>query len=510
MYVVTGEEMRQIDRYTMDQIGMSEELLMENAGQAFVRHLVSSLSQSDDILVLIGAGNNGGDGFVIARLLLEQGFKVKTWVIPPEEHIKGTAKLHMNLYRHCGHPVSNYQTGEAQFSDELKDCSVVVDALLGTGIKGSLREPYVKVIEQVNKARKRVISVDIPSGLLASESGGERIGILADETYTLQAPKLSAFLYPGAGNYGELHILDIAIPKRSFEEVSPHRHLITEKKVQATLPQRLGHIHKGQAGRALVIGGADTMPGAPTLTTGACLRAGAGLVTTVIPSRIKYSVSQKITESTFLFLKDRDGEMTKKALEEDIPFEQFDGIAVGPGLGRKIAKSVHPLLYGFSGPAVIDADGLFHMSKELHLWSEKPRQSPTIITPHPGEMAMLTGCTIEEVEKRRFQCSREFALKYGVYVVLKGPFTIVTTPKGDQWVNTTGNASLAKGGSGDVLTGIILAFLLQHSTVTDAICNAVHIHGKLADKMLETHDIISVNASDLILTLPEVLKSYRY
>jgi len=510
MYVVTDGEMHQIDRYTMDQIGMSEETLMENAGQAFVRRLLASISKKEKLIVLIGAGNNGGDGFVIARLLAENGYNLETWVIPPEERIKGTSRSHMEIFKRCGHSFISYERHREEFENSVKDGSVIIDALLGTGMKGRLRPPYLEVIRTINESDKRVVSVDIPSGISSTEGGEDTVAIFAHETFTLQAPKVSRFIYPGATNYGDVHTVDIGIPKLAFSEIAPGKRVITDQKVRGTLVKRAADTHKGKVGRALVIGGSQTMTGAPALTTGACLRAGAGLVTMAVPSCNHPVVSTLTTESTFLLLKEDNGEVSSKALLEDIDYHQFDGIAIGPGLGRGTAKSIFDSVQSFQGPVVIDADGLYHMSKELHRWLEKPRPVATVITPHPGEMAMLTGLTVSELEKNRFECSRDFAKKYQMYVVLKGPFTIVTTPNGDQWVNDTGNASLAKGGSGDVLTGIILALLLQQSSVIDALCNAVHIHGKLADKMLETHDMLSVNASDLVHSLPRVLRSYRY
>ncbi|WP_416148584.1 NAD(P)H-hydrate dehydratase [Salipaludibacillus sp. HK11] len=510
MYVVTGGEMHQIDRYTMDQLGLSEEILMENAGQAFVRHLLTSVSIDEKVIVLIGAGNNGGDGFVISRLLAEKGFQFEIWVVPPVERVKGTARFHMDIFKRCGYSFIEYEANSIGFRESLNTCSVIIDALLGTGVKGNLRKPYAYVIKAVNESEKRIISVDIPSGVPSSEGEAEVYGVIANETFTFQAPKLSAFVYPSALHFGEVHTLEIGIPKIAFTEVAPQRQLITEKRVRTTLAKRPADAHKGKAGRALIIGGTQEMTGAPVLTTDACLRAGAGLATMAIPACIHPIVTQKLTESTFMKLPDAEGEIRSDVLKEEISYIQYDGIAIGPGMGRNISKPIYEALRSFNGPVVIDADGLYHMSNELHRWCEEPRSGPTIITPHPGEMALLTGRTIKEVEEHRFEYTLDFAKKYQMYVVLKGPFTIVTTPVGEQWVNTTGNASLAKGGSGDVLTGMILALVLQQHSVIDAICNAVHIHGKLADKMIETHDIFSVKASDLIHSLPRVLRSYRY
>lgn len=510
MYVVTGDEMHQIDRYTMDHIGLNEETLMENAGQAFVRHFSLILTGRETITVLIGAGNNGGDGFVIARLLKEKGFDTEAWVIPPVNRIKGTARKHMEIYTQCGYTFHSYEKEQAVFYEKAGQGGVIIDALLGTGIKGDLKPPYKEIIKRVNASESQVISVDIPSGLPSSEGAEVNEAVRADYTITLQAPKLTSYLYPEADFFGELHIVDIGIPEKAFKEVAPSRKLITEEQVKCTLAGRETSAHKGKAGRALVIGGSLSMTGAPVLTGEACLRAGAGLVTLGVPESIHPIVAQKMTEAMFRRLSEDQGEITEKALYKDMDLSQFNGLALGPGLGRGNHLPLFKHLHSFEGPLVIDADGLFHMTEELSDWAANPRPDPTVITPHPGEMARLTGLTVKEVEKRRFEVAREFAAAYNVYVVLKGPFTIVSSPDGSQWVNTTGNAALAKGGSGDVLTGIILAFLLQPHSAIHALCNAVYIHGKLADKILETHDLFSVNASDLIQMLPKVIRSSRY
>ncbi|RKL65104.1 bifunctional ADP-dependent NAD(P)H-hydrate dehydratase/NAD(P)H-hydrate epimerase [Salipaludibacillus neizhouensis] len=509
MYVVTGGEMHQIDRYTMEQIGLSEEMLMENAGQVFKEKLLSLIQANEKIIVFIGAGNNGGDGFVISRLLLERGCDVKVWVIPSENRIRGTACKHKDIYKKCGYSFQHWQGKEGLAEKDLSKATLVVDALLGTGIEGPLKEPYGEVISLINSAKKRVISVDIPSGI---PNGGdeESRGILASETYTLQAPKLSAFTFPSAENYGQLHVLDIGIPSRSFQKAGIKRELITAHTVKDTLPVREMNSHKGKAGKALVIAGSESMPGAAVLTANACLRAGAGLLSLAIPQSIQTIVASQSTESTFIVLENTKGSISPNAFSDAISFNNFHGVAIGPGLGRANSYPLFKTLQPYSGLVVIDADGLYHLSQELPLWRSEQRQGATIITPHPGEMAMLTALSVAEVEQNRFEVSKSFAKTYQMYVVLKGPYTIITTPEGHQYVNTTGNASLAKGGSGDVLTGIILGFLLQHKSIQDALCNAVYVHGITADRLMENLDTFSVVATDLIDTLPIVLRSARY
>ncbi|MBU9723796.1 MULTISPECIES: NAD(P)H-hydrate dehydratase [Bacillaceae] len=511
MYVVTGEEMHRIDRYTMEKIGLSEETLMENAGQAFCRQLFPTVGLEDRLVVLIGTGNNGGDGFVIGRILKEAGFLVDVIVIPREEKIRGTALKHKRIFENSGHEWITFREVQEHFEQLLTKYTIIIDAMLGTGMVGTPRWPYSDVIESVNGATGRVIAVDIPSGVTATEEKHE-VGINADQTYTFQAAKISNFLYPAAFCFGEVHILDIGIPRIALENTFETRKLITDEKVKNSLAVRKQNAHKGVSGKALIIGGSIPMTGAIVLTTGACLRTGAGLVTVAVPDKILLGIAQKTTEAMFYPLPQKNGEIEiiPSHFPQDKTLSAYDGIAVGPGLGRNNKHNLYDTFNDFKGNLVIDADGLYHLVDELDKWRGGREGGPTIITPHLGEMARLTGKTVEEVELQRFRISKQFAMEYKVYLVLKGPFTIITAPDGRQWVNQTGNESLAKGGTGDTLTGMILGFLLQHEYITDAICNAVYIHGKTADELVKSQDILSVTASDIIEVLPKVLHSSRY
>ncbi|WP_179298640.1 NAD(P)H-hydrate dehydratase [Evansella halocellulosilytica] len=509
MYVVTGDEMHQIDRYTMEQIGFTEEMLMENAGQAFFRYLLPSLHKHSSVIVLIGSGNNGGDGFVIARLLKEANITTNVWVIPDEERIRGTALRHKEIYEKSSYSWNVFQNARERFYEQLHHSDILIDAMLGTGINGLARDPYATIIQKVNESRRRkIISVDIPSGLPSYEGEDSFIAIEADETVSFHASKVSSFIPGMSQYYGKLTVLDIGIPKKVYDGIPVSRQVITAEKVKETLPIRNNDAHKGSSGKALIIGGSFKMTGAPALTTLACLRTGAGLVTVAAPSEVKSDLSQKLTESMFLPLESKNGEISELPINH-ITKEKYDGIAFGPGVGRSQSYQLFESFDQFNGPLVLDADGLFHLSLELTKWKHGRQGGPTIITPHSGEMARLMNVPIKQVNKHRFEYSKTFATTYGLYVVLKGPHTIVTTPDGHQWVNVTGNPSLAKGGTGDMLTGMIIGFLLQHQFVSEAVCNAVHIHGITADKQIEEYDVVSVTATDLIANLPKVLYSYR-
>ncbi len=507
MNVVTGEEMHQIDRYAIEEIGLKEELLMENAGLAFVNCILPLLDKkANRVAVLIGVGNNGGDGFVISRSLLEKGFQVDVWLIPPLHKVKGTARYHMEVFEKCGYECLNFDSfSYEQFLEKLMGSTHVIDAMLGTGVRGSIRSPYKEIIRAVNELDCTVISVDLPSGLPSDGSCEVGEAIKATHTVTLQCPKLSAFTYPAREYYGELSVVDIGIPKRAINEISKTRFLWTEEDVKRTLPVRKPSSHKGSHGKGLIIAGSKTMTGAPVLTTKACHRLGAGLVTLAIPDVAHEIVASQIIEATFHLCSSKNGEIDDINLSREQLKDRYDAVAIGPGIGRKnTGDFLEALLTDFQKPIVIDADGLYYLKE--YLSTLRTRKGATVLTPHFGEFAFLTNQSIKSVEENRFQLAKQFAMQYGVYLLLKGPYTIVTTPKGEQFINTSGNSSLAKGGSGDVLTGMVLALVMQQDDLQPAISNAAFLHGKAAD-FLTSHGFspLGVIASDLVEVIPKVL-----
>jgi len=496
MYVVTAEEMYLVDDYTINQIGISEDSLMENAGQAVANILRNTIKHGKQVAVLAGTGNNGGDGFVIARALQSYGHQVELWLIPPKEKLVGAAKKAMQIYENSGYKINYIHDDICKLLRRLREYDYIIDALLGIGMKGKIRSPYREIIDELNLLDTFIYSVDIPSGVPAN--GGEMdAAIKANVTITLQAPKLSAFIFPFAEYYGELMVADIGVPPIVFEKCAPNRAVSNVP----VLPARKLNSHKGIYGKGLVIGGSSRLTGAVVMTAKAALRSGAGLITMAVPDSIHPICASHFLEAMYLPCTSKDGYLIGTIPYHDL---DVDAIAIGPGLGRTDStKQVVKDALERNVPIIIDADGLYQIDKELL----KMRTSPTIITPHPGEMASLLGISIKKVEENRFELSKRFALEYGVFIVLKGPYTIVTTPSGEQFVNTTGNPALAKGGSGDVLTGIILALTMQSSDIKVGICNAVYIHGKSADLLIEkdhtNHDVL---ATDVIEAIPLALR----
>ncbi|WP_353948522.1 NAD(P)H-hydrate dehydratase [Sporolactobacillus sp. Y61] len=493
MHVVSREEMQAIDRYTIQQIGLGGPLLMENAGRAVFQALVPGLKEGMRVVLVIGKGNNGGDGFVVARYLLNTAVTSETWILPDPSEIKGDAACHMKAYLASGGKVRRIQEEKEAFLTSLGQADLIVDALLGTGIHGSPYPGYLRVIDRINQAAGKVVSVDLPSGVPADGENFTHRAVNADVTMTLACPKLAQFVQPAARHFGKVRVLSIGIPDVSVRACGVRRTIRSEEEVRRTLPRRDPFSHKGSHGRGLIIAGAPQMPGAAFFAAKAALRSGIGLLKVSVPDPIRPIIAARLAETLFM-------------PRHELDFHNLSGIAIGPGLGREPEKArlVRKVLEYDQIPCVIDADGLYHLSGMLD--ELKKRNSPVILSPHPGEMAMLLGSTVREVESDRFGASKAFTEKYGTTLVLKGRYTIITAPDGTQTVNPTGNAALAKGGSGDVLTGILLAFLLQHQRVMDAVCNAVYIHGLLADSLVhEGHSALDVLATDLIEQLPPVL-----
>lgn len=493
MHVVSREEMQAVDRYTIEQIGLEGPLLMENAGRAVFTELVPDVKPGEKIVLVIGKGNNGGDGFAVARLLLDSPARSSVWLLPEESRIKGDAAVHKNAFLKAGGKVHMILQDKAAFSREVSGADLIIDALLGTGVHGAPYPEYLEVIRLINASAARVVSVDLPSGVPADGGTFAHPAVHAAETLTLHCPKLAQFVQPAARFFGTVRVLPIGIPARADAHAEVKRSVRTELEVRRTLPRRDPFSHKGTHGRGLIIAGSGQMSGAAFFSAKAALRSGIGLLKLSVPETVRPVIAAQLPEVMY---------MPRNTLD----LSDLSGIAIGPGLGREEEKGqlVRQVLEADHCPCVIDADGIYHLSKMKDLLLK--RKNPVVLTPHPGEMAMLAGLSVAEIEADRFHVSEQFAGKYGVYLVLKGKYTIITAPDGRQIVNPTGNAALAKGGSGDVLTGIVFAFLLQHQDLMDAVSNAVYLHGALADDLVRTdHSQLDVLASDLIDRIPALL-----
>ncbi|WP_226038152.1 NAD(P)H-hydrate dehydratase [Aquibacillus saliphilus] len=505
MHIVTANEMYEIDRIAIEEMGINGTILMENAGRAITEKVVGLVEKSDRILVLVGSGNNGGDGFVIARTLQNQGYKVTVLQLVPNEKITGAAGYHKQLLINFGGVIQQKQDSD-EITTFLNNTDVVIDAMLGIGITGKLRSPFNQVVDAVNQVDKLIISVDIPSGVPAGEDGSDFIAIKANYTFVIEEPKVSAFLQQCAPYYGKWSKVKIGLPQEAFDKQSK-RKTWGWQNVSNTLPKRDKFSYKGSHGRGLIIGGCLHMPGSVAMTSLAALRSGSGLITVATVEEAIPSIAQQCMEATFLPLASQEGTI---ASCQKIDTTLYDAIAIGMGMGRKEETGIltREIISKANTPVLIDADGLYHIKQDLSVITD--RNHPTVLTPHFGEMAMLMDTTVNDVIKNPFTLAKNFATEHGVYLVLKGPATIVSDPEGNQWVNTTGNSGLAKGGSGDVLSGILLAMIMQDQSMAEALSNGCFVHGKAADNLvINEHSRQDLLATDVVKGLASVFRTFR-
>lgn len=499
MFIITAKEMYEVDRYAMESLGYDGKLLMENAGRTISEKMKSIVSKHDRICILVGAGNNGGDGYVIARTLLNDAYNVQVIQIVPDEKIRGEVLYHKELFLRCGGTVKVERSAEV-IDVSIQCSSVVVDAMLGIGMKGPLRESLASIVSIVNQKAKKVIAVDIPTGLPSDEGIKAFRAIKADYTFTIEAAKESVFLPHTAPYYGIWETVSIGIPTQLFQMYTK-RATWEENDFIKSLPERTSFSHKGNHGKGLVIGGNREMPGSITMSAKAALKAGAGLITIGTTKEVIPSIASACLEATFL-------ELPEKGAGPALNLDNYDAVAIGMGLGRdeQASRFVNETVEKAQGPLIIDADGLYHLKKNLDALHN--RSASTIITPHPGEMAMLMDCAIEEIVQAPFNHAKNFSQAYGVYVVLKGKYTVITAPDGHQFVNHKGNPGLAKGGSGDVLSGIILSMVMQNQTIMEALCNACFLHGSAADACItQGNSYYDLLATDVISGLPSVFRT---
>ncbi|MGG1595025.1 NAD(P)H-hydrate dehydratase [Terribacillus saccharophilus] len=500
MYIVTAKEMYEVDRYAMEEIGISGSILMESAGRAIAGRMKPLIGTTDQILVLCGSGNNGGDGYVVARTLLNEGYDVAA--VQVGRNLTADAAMHQQVYDRLGGEVMDVEADT--FQPALEKADIIVDAMLGLGVRGKLRSPYTETVQAVNDSDALVFSIDLPSGVPADDAVEFEEAIQADYTFIIEAPKPSAFIQKTAPYYGEWKTVSIGLPAAYLGRQAGAR-IWTEQDVKRSFPIRQPFSHKGTNGKGFLIGGGIEMPGSVTMSSMAALRAGAGLLTVGTLRQVIPSVLSHLAEATFTSLDEENGVIVDT---DDLDVSAYDAIVVGMGMGRgeSTAALTKRVLEEAEVPVLLDADGLYHIKSDLEIL--RNRQAPTVLTPHPGEMAMLLDMKVPELLERPFELARKFAIVHQVHLVLKGTYTIITAPDGSQVVNTTGNPGLGKGGSGDVLSGILLAMLMQHEDPMEAIANGVYVHGKAADVLVEdAHSQQDLLATDLMKGLATVFRN---
>lgn len=510
MKVVTSQEMREIDRITIEDYGIPGMVLMERAGLA-VALKVKELYPDKKVVVLCGGGNNGGDGLVAARNLHNWGFKVNVLVFAKKNALSPDCNTQYQIAKKIGIPM--------EFRKDLngRDIhgAVVVDSIFGTGISRPVKGSLAGVFAFINDSEVPVVAVDIPSGI--SSDTGEILGeaIRADCTVTFGLAKRGHFLYPGAEYAGRLFVEDIGFPAKLLASEKINVELIDRKMVSGLIPPRPGYSHKGDYGHVLVIAGSKGKTGAALMAAKASLRSGSGLVTLAVPESLMDVFQGRVTEEMTLPLPDGgSGMISSKAIDVILNFaaQKIDVIAIGPGIGvsNDTEKVVTELIRKSTIPLVIDADGINSMalSIERRALSEilRKAKSPIILTPHPGEMARLlkqSAVSSRQSAKDRINTAISFSKETGTYVVLKGVPTIVAEPEGRAFINTTGNPGMATAGSGDVLTGVIASLLGQGLNPAGASLLGVYLHGMAGDMAAKGKGEHALIATDIIDSLPD-------
>lgn len=503
MKVVNSEEMKRIDKLTIEDYGIPSLVLMERAGLA-VASKIKEIYPPQKVLIVAGRGNNGGDGLVIARILHTWGYKVKAIILAKKEELSQDCKKQFEIATNIGIEIEFSQT----LSDRDLHGSIVVDAIFGTGLNKPVDETLLRVFSQLNNSNRPVVAVDIPSGVSADD--GEVFGgvVRATFTVTFGLPKRGHFLYPGASYTGRLFIENIGFDIRLLQSEDLKVNLIVKEKVSKEIPLRERYSHKGDYGHVLIVAGSMGKTGAAIMTAKSCTRSGSGLVTLGIPESLMSIIQNRVTEEMTLPLKDTVGGMlSAEAIDEILSFQvsrKINTIAIGPGIGvsKDTEKIMSDLIRNSTVPLVIDADGINSLCANPQTLLKA--KSPIILTPHPGEMARLCSATYRQdfsnsdIERDRIGISLKFAKEHNCFVVLKGVPTIVTSPEGEVFINSTGNPGMATGGSGDVLTGIIASLCGQGLTPLSASICGVYLHGLAGDLGSVKKGEYSLTAQDII------------
>jgi NAD(P)H-hydrate epimerase len=506
MKLVSSETMRAIDNECIEGLGIPGLKLMDSAGSGTVRFMVRELGPVDakTVSVVCGKGNNGGDGFVIARELRRLGADVHVFLAGHRDDVSGDAGTNLERLGRSG--VTELSDGRsiASLLQTMAGSDLVVDAIFGTGFAGVPRGLSGTVIGQINVCGRPILAVDVPSGLNATTGAAEGECVRATWTCTMGLPKRGFYLQPGRELAGHLHVVDIGIPKKAVDAVGVRDNVLTPEEARQLLPARPATGHKGTFGSVLVLAGSEGYTGAAALSSQAALRSGSGLVFLGIPRSLNDVMETKLTEVITRPLPETESRsMSAHALEGVREMlGETDALAIGPGLSRNADTQalVRSLAAEVAVPCVIDADGLNALS--IDEIGRREGGAHLVLTPHPGEMSRLTGRSIEEILANREEIAREVAARSRATVVLKGAASVTADPEGELWINPTGNSGMASGGTGDVLTGAIASLLGQGLSATNAAVLGAYVHGAAGDLAAATLGGRGMIAGDVLDYLP--------
>ncbi|MDD2797992.1 MAG: NAD(P)H-hydrate dehydratase [Bacteroidales bacterium] len=490
---------RELDRYTINHEPISSIDLMERAALALVSDFTARFSIENPVIVIAGQGNNGGDALAMARLLLLQKYEVSVYLLTSENRLSPDCEINRNKIQ--------TQFPSAFFNDFssliFNEKAVIIDGLFGSGLNRVLSGQVTDIIRRINRSENFVVSIDIPSGLMGEENivNDKSAIVNANLTLALQFPKL-AFLFPENEQFvGEWQVLDIGIHPEAIQQTPSDFHFLEQSDITPLLKKRSKFSHKGNFGHAIVLAGCSGMAGAAILSTKAALRSGAGLVTLHSASINQTVIQTAVPEVIF------SADKAIGSITETPNLEPYNALAIGPGSGMhsQTAYALRLLFENYHQPCVLDADSLNIIAKYQELLPQIPKNS--ILTPHPKEFDRLFGACKNSTE--RLKKAQSNAKTFGLYIILKGAHTVITTPTGKLLFNSTGNPGMSTAGSGDVLTGILVGLLAQGYNSEESAKIGVFLHGRAADLALDHQSEESMIASDIIDQLGNAYKSMR-
>ena len=512
MRILTAAEMQRVDQRAIEEIGIPSLVLMENAAIGVLDALVETYPEAETVAIFCGPGNNGGDGLALARHLEGRGFRLLTYLVTGSSP-RGDAAVQLDILERAGLPVERLD-GDSDLAPVVaaaSECDLIVDAIFGTGLSRPLAGHFAALVERLAALERPVLAVDLPSGLDGSRAEVPGPFLPAELTVTFAAPKVAHVFPPAAAAVGRVVVTDLGMPSHLVAEAPGSLHLLLAEDLAACLIRRSSQSHKGDWGHALLVAGSPGKTGAAILGARAAVRGGAGLVSVAVPESLMATVDGGCLESMTVPLPEEPAGGLGAAACEAIgsAAEGKRAVALGPGLGTapETVRAVRRWTCESTLPLVLDADGLNAFAGDLAGLAS--RSAPTVLTPHPGEMARLLGLPTAAVQADRPAAARRAAQRSGAVVVLKGHLTLIADPEGTIHVNPTGNPGMASGGSGDVLTGLLVALLAQGYETLVACQLAVYLHGLAGDLAIADIAPEALCAGDLIAALPRAFDALR-
>ncbi len=508
MLILNNEQTKRLEDNAVNEGGIEHIKLMENAGTSVFRFINDCLGVNNkSVAIVCGRGNNGGDGFAVAKRMIDGGAKVRILLALGNPTTEDASKL-LEESEAMGIKTFLYtdENEKVEFAKTIDAADIIVDAIFGVGFHGTVSESLTEIIDMINAARGTVVSIDVPSGV--DSDSGEVAGpcVRADYTVTFSTMKPGHVIYPAVDYRGHVHVATIGIDERIIQEQEHHISTIDYQSIRLCFQPRKNNTHKGTYGRLLNICGSMGMAGSATFAGKAAVQSGAGMVEMAVTKDIYPIVAANLIDPVYILLdSNAQGTISSSSIPTVLEkMQDATAIVIGCGLGKgeDVQELVAKVIRNSEIPMVIDADGLNAIKDNLGILREA--KAPIIMTPHPGEMARLVGKTNEEVQSQRLEVASSFAMTYGIYLVLKGANTVCATPDGRVMINLTGNPGMSKSGSGDVLAGLMGSLLAQGMNPEDAAAAAVHIHGLAGDRAAEKFSQHSMTPMDIIFEFADI------